>query len=129
MARIFFCTLVFCPLLLSSLLALARQSPQGQDLPAQSSSAPAQQSQAPPQAPAQEPSQSQTKASANSRIQDSIEDLLSSDPVLSGAHVQVAVDDRNITLTGTTESYAQHERVLHLVAQYGRWRQIVDKIR
>jgi len=117
MARIF-----FCALLLFSLFGFARLSPQSQDVSGQSPTTPAQQNQTPP-----DPS-SQDKAGANSRIQDSIEDLLKSDPVLSGADVQVAVDDKNITLTGTTQSYAQHQRVLHLVDQYSRWRQIVDKI-
>jgi osmotically-inducible protein OsmY len=70
----------------------------------------------------------QTDSSANQRIHDSISDLLDSDQVLSGAHVEVKVDDRDITLSGTVESYAQHQRVLQLAAQYGRWRNIVDKI-
>lgn len=70
----------------------------------------------------------QTDTSANRRIHDSISDLLSSDPVLSSADVEVAVDDRNITLSGTVENQAQHQRALELTAQYTRWRKIVDKI-
>ncbi len=70
----------------------------------------------------------QTDSGANQRIQSSLDDLLSSDPVLSSADVEVAVDDRDITLSGTVESYAQHQRALQLTAQYGRWRKIVDKI-
>jgi hypothetical protein len=70
----------------------------------------------------------QTDSSANQRIKSSISDLLSSDPVLSSTDVEVAVDDRDITLSGAVESYAQHQRVLQLTAQYGRWRKIVDKI-
>lgn len=70
----------------------------------------------------------QTDSSANQRIQDSVDDLLNSDLVLNGADVDVTVDDRSITLTGTVENHAQHQRVLELVAQYGRWRNIVDKI-
>jgi len=78
-----------------------------------------------PQAAAPAP---QTDSSANRRIHDSIADLLSSDPVLSSADVEVAVDDRNITLSGSVENQAQHQRVLELTAQYTRWRRIVDKI-
>jgi osmotically-inducible protein OsmY len=70
----------------------------------------------------------QTDSSANRRIHDSIADLLSSDPVLSSADVEVAVDDRNITLSGSVENQAQHQRVMELTAQYGRWRKIIDKI-
>jgi hypothetical protein len=70
----------------------------------------------------------QTDSGANQRIQSSLDDLLSSDQVLSGADVEVKVDDRNITLSGTVENYAQHQRALQLSAQYGRWRHIVDKI-
>jgi osmotically-inducible protein OsmY len=54
---------------------------------------------------------------------------LKSDPVVDGADVQVSVDDHSIVLSGKVESYAQHQRVLQLVAQYGRWRQIVDQIK
>jgi osmotically-inducible protein OsmY len=54
---------------------------------------------------------------------------MSSDPVLSGSHVEVDVDDHNVTLTGSVESHAQHQRVLQLAAQYGRWRNIVDKLK
>ena len=78
-------------------------------------------SQAPPETKAQNPGQ-------NRRIQDSISDLLSSDPVLSGSDVDATVDDHNIVLTGTVQSHVQHERVLQLVSSYGRWRKIVDKI-
>ena len=70
----------------------------------------------------------QTDSSANTRIENSLDDLLNSDLVLNGADVEVAVDDRNITLTGTVENHAQHQRVMELVAQYTRWRQVVDKI-
>jgi hypothetical protein len=66
---------------------------------------------------------------ANRRIRDSIRDLLSSDPVLSGASVEATVDDKNITLTGTVKSHVQHQRVLQLVDQYRRWRNIVDQIK
>ena len=54
---------------------------------------------------------------------------MSSDPVLSGSHVEVDVDDHNVTLTGSVESHAQHQRVLQLAAQYSRWRNIVDKLK
>ncbi|HEX7286073.1 MAG TPA: BON domain-containing protein [Candidatus Angelobacter sp.] len=64
----------------------------------------------------------------NSRIQRSVQDLLQGDTVLSSADVQVAVDDYAITLTGTVDSYAQHQRAMALVSQYSRYRKIVDKI-
>jgi osmotically-inducible protein OsmY len=80
------------------------------------------------QPPAQS-SSPQDKAGANERIQTSIRDLLKSDPVVDGADVQVSVDDHSIVLSGKVESYAQHQRILQLVAQYGRWRQIVDQIK
>jgi hypothetical protein len=79
-------------------------------------------SSSPPETPqAQNPGQ-------NRRIQDSISDLLNSDPVLSGSDVDATVDDHNIVLTGKVQSHVQHERVLQLVSSYGRWRKIVDKI-
>jgi osmotically-inducible protein OsmY len=83
-------------------------------------------SQSPP--PAQ-PSPSQDQTEANRRIHDSIDDLMSSDPVLSGSDVVVAVDDHNVTLTGSVKSHVQHQRVLQLAAPYARWRKIVDKLK
>jgi osmotically-inducible protein OsmY len=79
--------------------------------------------------PASHPSSSQDQAGANRRIHDSIDDLMSSDPVLSGSDVEVEVDDHNVTLTGSVESHVQHQRVLQLVAPYARWRKIVDKLK
>ena len=78
----------------------------------------------PSPAPASTPER-QDQASANRRIHDSISDLLTSDPVLSGAKVQVVVDDHSITLGGSVQSYPQHQRVLQLVSSYERWRKVV----
>jgi hypothetical protein len=78
--------------------------------------------------PSQTPAPAQSTSEANSRIQRSVEDLLSGDPLLSSADIQVNVDDHNITLTGSVDSYAQHQRVLALLQQYSRWRRIVDKL-
>ncbi len=64
----------------------------------------------------------------NSRIQRSVEDLLRGDQVLSSADINVTVDDYSITLTGHVDSYAQHQRVMALLNQYSRYRQIVDKL-
>ena len=75
------------------------------------------------------PPPQQENPDANRRIRDSIRDLLSSDPVLSGANVEATVDDKNITLTGTVKSHVQHQRVLQLCEQYRRWRNIVDQIK
>jgi osmotically-inducible protein OsmY len=93
----------------------------------------AQPTQDPPQTP---PSNSpgnapptQNKADVNQRIQSSIQDLLSSDPILGDVDVEASVNDESIILTGTVESYAQHQRVLQLVSSYGRWRKIVDKVK
>lgn len=118
MARI-----LLCLLLLSAPLAYARQQPQSQNPPGNP------QSHDNNPAPAQDPSQNQEKASANQRIQSSINDLLSSDPVLSGVDVEANVNDESIILTGTVDSYAQHQRVLQLVSSYGQWRKIVDKVK
>jgi hypothetical protein len=104
--------------------ASLRQSQSPQTNPSPSNPAGGQQHQD-PQAAAPAPN---TDTGANQRIQSSLDDLLSSDQVLNGADVEVKVDDRNITLSGTVESYAQHQRALQLAAQYGRWRNIVDKI-
>jgi osmotically-inducible protein OsmY len=119
MARI-----LLCLLLLSALSGFAQQ-PQDQNPPAKPPSSSADNN----SPPAQDPSQNQDKASANQRIQSSINDLLSSDPVLNGVDVEASVNDESIILTGTVDSYAQHQRVLQLVSSYGQWRKIVDKVK
>jgi osmotically-inducible protein OsmY len=79
--------------------------------------------------PVAQPSPSQDQTGTNRRIHDSIDDLMSSDPVLSGSSVEVEVDDHNVTLNGSVKSHVQHQRVLQLVAPYTRWRNIVDKLK
>lgn len=116
----------FCILLLSSWLGFSQQQPQNQDPPPTATSSPSGDN---PSTSPQADSQNQSKADVNQRIQNSIQDLLSSDPILSGADVQASVNDENIILTGTVQSYAQHQRVLQLAAQYTRWRKIDDKIK
>ena len=69
-----------------------------------------------------------TKTEQNSRIQRSAEDALRGDQLLTGANLQVTVDDYDLTLTGKVESYQQHQRALALMQQYARYRQIVDKL-
>jgi osmotically-inducible protein OsmY len=76
---------------------------------------------------AQPPAQDQ-HTEANRRIRDSINDALSSDVVLNGAHVKADVDDQNITLNGDVRTFDQHQRVLQLVHPFGRWRRIVDNL-
>jgi BON domain len=70
----------------------------------------------------------QDKAAGNERIQSNLQSAFDSDPSLSGAQVEAAVDDQSITLTGTVESYLQHQRVLQLVSPYFSYRTIVDKV-
>jgi len=123
MARI-----LLCLLLLSALSGFAQQ-PQAQNPPANPPANPPSSSADNNPPPTQDPSQNQEKASANQRIQSSINDLLSSDPVLNGVDVEASVNDESIILTGTVDSYAQHQRVLQLVSTYGQWRKIVDKVK
>lgn len=128
----------FLLLLLSSaslVFASSRIPAQIQQQPAPDSQQTSQQSSSPQTSPSagdiqhQPPAQQeQSKSEANSRIQRSAEDLLSGDPQLTSADVQVNVDDHTITLTGTVDSYAQHDRVLALMHQYSRYRRIVDKL-
>jgi len=67
-------------------------------------------------------------ATANDEIQSNLQSALDDDPILSGADLEAEVDDEVITLTGTVESYRQHQRVLELVSSYSSARDIVDKV-
>jgi hypothetical protein len=115
-----------CIVLLSAVMAFSQQQPQSQDPPTAATANPSGNN---PSLPPQDDSQNQSKADANQRIQSSIQDLLSDDPVLDGVDVQASVNDESIVLTGTVASYAQHQRVLQLAAQYGRWRKIDDRVK
>jgi hypothetical protein len=70
----------------------------------------------------------QNKAAGNERIQNNLQSAFDDDPTLNGAEVAANVDDENITLTGTVQSYLQHQRILQLVSPYYSYRMIVDKV-
>jgi osmotically-inducible protein OsmY len=70
----------------------------------------------------------ENKAAGNERIKNNLQSAFDDDPSLSGAEVATSVDDESITLTGTVQSYSQHQRVLQLVSVYSSYREIVDKV-
>jgi osmotically-inducible protein OsmY len=70
----------------------------------------------------------QDKAAGNARIQSNLQSAFDDDPVLSGTDLTANVDDERITLTGTVQSYLQHQRVVQLVSPYSNYREIVDKV-
>ena len=70
----------------------------------------------------------QNKTEGNDRIQSNLQSAFDDDPVLSGADIAANVDDESITLTGTVQSYLQHQRVLQLASPYSRYREFVDKV-
>ena len=70
----------------------------------------------------------QDKAAGNERIQSNLQSIFDDDPTLSGAEVAATVDDESITVTGTVQSYLQHQRVLQLASPYSSYREIVDKV-
>ena len=70
----------------------------------------------------------QDKAAGNERIQNNLQSAFEGDPTLNGAQVAANVNDESITLTGTVESYLQHQRVLQLVSPYFSYRTVVDKV-
>lgn len=46
----------------------------------------------------------------------------------SGSKIQAAVDDQNVTLTGTVNSQTQHEMALQLARAYADDRKIIDHL-
>jgi hypothetical protein len=123
MSRRFIFSLAALSVLLMLAMPLWSQDSPPPSSPHASSPPDAQAQPTPPETP-----QAQSSSGQNTRIQDSISDLLNSDPILSGSDVDAVVDDHNIVLTGKVQSQVQHNRVLQLVSSYGRWRKIVDKI-
>jgi len=116
--------ILVCTLLLLGTPMLCQQQPQNQDpaIPNTQASpentAPTDQSEQP----------LQDKSAGNERIQSNLQSAFDDDPTLSGADLTANVNDESITLTGTVQSYLQHQRVLQLASTYTRNRQIVDKV-
>ena len=126
MPRTVLLSFIAVPVLIVAMQLQQSQNPQQTD---PSAANPTNQTNAQPQSTPTPNSNPQDQSGQNQRIQSSIDDLLSSDPVLSGTDVNAAVDDQSITLTGHVDSYQQHQRVLQLVSSYGRWRKIVDQVK
>ncbi len=112
--------MLLCTLLLVGTPMLCQEQPQNPAVPNAQVS--------PENTVAQSEQPLQDKAAGNERIQNNLQSAFDDDPTLSGAQVVAAVDDQSITLTGTVESYLQHQRVLQLVSPYYTYRTIVDKL-
>lgn len=112
-------------LLLSALFALGQEP---QSTPPESPPATYPGEVAQPQQDTQQQANLQDKAAANSQIQSDLQSALKSDPALSGADVEVSVDDVNITLTGSVQAQGQMERVMALTSPYARYRNVVNKV-
>ena len=116
--------ILLCILLLLGTSVMGQQQPQNQDPPvlnvqvSPENSAQADQSDRP----------LQDKATGNERIQSNLQSAFDDDPVLSGTDLTANVDDERITLTGTVQSYLQHQRVVQLASPYSNYREIVDKV-
>jgi len=108
-------------LLLPAPLAFPQPMQTGLQNPPATTTAPPQQSQ--PSSP-----QREDKASVNRNMESNLRDVFGGDPALSGAQIEVKVDDVAITLTGSVQSEGQHRRAVQLASQYGQYRQIVDKL-
>jgi osmotically-inducible protein OsmY len=116
--------ILLCILLLLGTSVMGQQQPQNQDPPVSNA-------QVPPENSAkadQSDRPLQDKAAGNERIQSNLQSAFDDDPTLSGAEVAANVDDERITLTGTVQSYLQHQRVVQLVSPYSNYREIVDKV-
>jgi hypothetical protein len=83
---------------------------------------------APPQQSQPSSPQREDKPDINRNIESNLRDAFGGDPALSGAQIDVKVDDVAITLTGSVQSEGQHRRAVQLASQYGQYRQIVDKL-
>jgi hypothetical protein len=116
--------ILLCILMLLGTSVIGQQQPHNQDPPvlnaqvSPENSAQADQSDRP----------LQDKAAGNARIQSNLQSAFDDDPVLSGTDLTANVDDERITLTGTVQSYLQHQRVVQLVSPYSNYSEIVDKV-
>lgn len=108
-------------LLLPATFAFPQSMQAGSQNQPATTAAPSQQSQ--PSSP-----QREDKPDINRNIESNLRDVFGGDPALSGAQIDVKVDDSAITLTGSVQSEGQHRRAVQLASQYGQYRQIVDKL-
>ena len=117
-----------CVLLLAGTSAFSQQPQEQNPSPSTPPAASPNDRNPPPASTSPTPDNPQDKAAVNSQMQSDLKSVLSSDPALSGADVQVSVDDVNITLSGSVQSQAQIERVMALVSPYARYRNVVNKV-
>jgi len=116
--------ILLCILMLLGTSVIGQQQPHNQDPPVSNA-------QVSPENSAQADRSDrplQDKVAGNARIQSNLQSAFDDDPVLSGADLTANVDDERITLTGTVQSYLQHQRVVQLVSPYSNYREIVDKV-
>lgn len=82
----------------------------------------------PPDTPA--PPQTGARADpAAAEISQKIQETIDQEPLLENSHLQVAVDDANVTLIGTVQSEQQRKVALSIAALYAGKREIVDRIK
>jgi osmotically-inducible protein OsmY len=113
--------IVLCILMLMGTSVIGQQQPHNQEPPVLNARV----------SPENSPQSNRTlqdKAAGNARIQSNLQSAFDDDPVLSGTDLTANVDDERITLTGTVQSYLQHQRVVQLVSPYSNYREIVDKV-
>lgn len=67
--------------------------------------------------------------SSSKDVQEAIQKALDKkNPAYRGSDIKTAVDDQNITLTGSVTGITQHEMALQIVRAYADNRRIVDKL-
>ncbi|HEX5435004.1 MAG TPA: BON domain-containing protein [Candidatus Angelobacter sp.] len=67
--------------------------------------------------------------SSSKDVQEAIQKALDhKNPAYRGSDIKAAVDDQNITLTGSVTGITQHEMALQIVRAYADNRRIVDKL-
>lgn len=69
-----------------------------------------------------------TSTQTSTEIQQQIESKIGDEPGLAGSRVNVDVNDRGITLSGTVDSEQQHDLAVRIAQSYAGDRPIDDKI-
>ncbi|HYX52615.1 MAG TPA: BON domain-containing protein [Candidatus Limnocylindrales bacterium] len=70
----------------------------------------------------------QNRTEINGRILSNLETAFDSDPVMTGSDLSVEVDDINIIISGSVQSFQQHQRALELTSTYYRYRNVIDRM-
>lgn len=82
-----------------------------------------------PSDPSSMPPDTKAPAPSSRQVQQQIEQAFSKEPDLASSDIQVTVDKKTVTLTGTVDAAKDRTMALRIAQSYASDRQVVDKLK